>query len=98
MSRLSSRHIPSAVMRLTEYRGEQIISMTVELDTHGEGVRPHGFVNIRVSGSNDAPGSRSPRLRPLEITIDDLDVLALAHFLNAYVEQRKHLPRTKDSK
>lgn len=97
MSRIKSLHSASASLRLTEYIGDEIISMHVELDTHGEGVRPEGFVNIRVFGTSDGARAK-PSRRPLEISVDDKEVLALAHFLTAYVEQRKHLPRTKDPK
>ena len=85
-------HDLTTSIRMVWVNGENVTGMTVSLSTHGQGVRPEGWINISVEHDfRDGP-RKSPRRKPVSITVEDAQVEALAQMLLDYVSQRKHLP------
>ena len=85
-------HRLTTSIRMLDVNGDTHTTMTVSLETHGQCVRPEGWVHIAVEGDIHSPGAKSKRQRPFEISVGDEQVLALAQMLNDYVEQRRFLP------
>ena len=87
-------HDISSSIRMRWINGSNKTGMTITLETHGQGIRPEGWINISVEGDfSDGPNKRR-RQSPLSIMVEDEQAEALAQMLLDYVAQRKHLTKS----